>query len=95
MEELKIKMCELFNLYLDEPDPKEDMPLPDNTLNGDNISSVEVEPKIAFAILLKHTKKSIIIILNKRKWQRKWDIKIFGVIRCWKLLIKQIRDFQH
>ncbi len=54
LEELQSNMHEALNLYLDEPeDSKRVSPLPKKGLKGRGIVTVEVEPKIAFALLLR------------------------------------------
>lgn len=54
MEELMKNMEEALNLYLDEPDQKIVFPLPDDSVKGNDIILVSVEPRIAFAIALRH-----------------------------------------
>lgn len=58
MDDLFEMMEEALNLYLDEPDPKIIFPLPDDTCKGSKIVEVHVQPKIAFALLLRHERKS-------------------------------------
>jgi predicted RNase H-like HicB family nuclease len=58
MENLEKNLAEALNLYLDEPNMNIIFPLPDNTLVGEDIAAVEVEPGIAFAVLLRAYRKS-------------------------------------
>ncbi|MDZ4676935.1 MAG: type II toxin-antitoxin system HicB family antitoxin [Oligoflexia bacterium] len=59
IEELKKNMEEALNLYLDEPaDSKLLLPLPKRNLRGQNITSIAVNPQIAFAFYLRHLRLS-------------------------------------
>lgn len=54
-EELKRNMAEVLNFYLEEPIESEIIfPFPDSTISGKEIEGVEVDPQIAFAVLLRH-----------------------------------------
>lgn len=58
IEELRINMSEALNLYLDEHAESHIVhPLPDNNVRGRNIEAVQVQPAIAFAVLLRHYRK--------------------------------------
>lgn len=61
-EDLFNNMHEALNLYLDEPDPDRVYPLPNpNFASGDpdaEYVEVPVDPKIAFALILKHERKA-------------------------------------
>ena len=54
MEELQKNMSEVLNLYLFEPDNSNVLfPLPNEHITGTDIYEVSVEPKVAFAFLLR------------------------------------------
>lgn len=55
-EDLYKNMETALNLYLDEPDLNVDFPTPDDSITGDDIALVQVEPRIAFALSLRHTR---------------------------------------
>lgn len=59
MEDLNKNMEEALNLYLDEPDPNRLFPLPAEMPAGGDMAEVPVEPRIAFALLLKHERKAL------------------------------------
>ena len=54
VENLKINMTEALNLYLDEPDQTIAFPMPDESITAADTISVMVEPRIAFALTLRH-----------------------------------------
>jgi antitoxin HicB len=54
IENLRKNMEEALNLYLDEPDQRVTFPMPEASLKGEEIISVPVEPRIAFALALRH-----------------------------------------
>ncbi|MGA2614200.1 MAG: type II toxin-antitoxin system HicB family antitoxin [Spirochaetia bacterium] len=58
LEELKRNAADALNLHLDEPeDSKVIFPMPDVSLaKGKNVFSVEVEPQVAFAVLLRQAR---------------------------------------
>jgi predicted RNase H-like HicB family nuclease/DNA-binding XRE family transcriptional regulator len=55
-EELLVNLKEALHLFIEEPvDSKAIFPLPDNFLGNDKkLISIEVEPEMAFGILLRH-----------------------------------------
>lgn len=56
-EELQANMEEALNLYLDEPaDSKAISPLPRKRMTGRSIVEVSVQPRIAFAFILRMTR---------------------------------------
>lgn len=58
-EELQRNMHEALNLYVEEPeDSKELAPLPDDSIRlTKNIVEVALDPQIAFAFMVRHSKK--------------------------------------
>ena len=54
MESLIKNVEEALNLYLDEPDQKIVFPMPNESITGQDIISVPVEPRIAFALALRY-----------------------------------------
>jgi len=58
LEELKRNAADALNLHLDEPeDSKVIFPMPDSSLDkGKSVFSVEVEPQVAFAVLLRQAR---------------------------------------
>jgi antitoxin HicB len=54
MDKLVKNMAEVLNLYLDGNDMDISFPLPDDTISGDDIAAVPVEPAIAFAVLIRN-----------------------------------------
>lgn len=70
-EELDSNMEEALNLYLDEPaDSKAIYPLPRKRVTGRAVAEVHVQPRIAFAFLLRMTR------LNQRLTQREAATRI-------------------
>jgi antitoxin HicB len=56
-EEFEYNMAEALNLYLDEPEDSDLIfPDPDPALKGRNIAKVEVDPKIALAMLVRQAR---------------------------------------
>jgi len=56
--ELEKNMKEALNLYLDEPDNSDvTFPLPNKKIEGEDIVEVPVNPKIAFALMLRMLRK--------------------------------------
>jgi antitoxin HicB len=54
MEELQKNLKEALNLYLDEPSTSNQVfPFPKNIIKEKNVIQIQVEPKIAFATLLR------------------------------------------
>jgi len=77
LEELKKNMSEVLNLYLSEPDRSNVLfPLPDNNINDLDIYKVGVEPKVAFAFLLRRER------INNNLTQKEVAEKL-GLKRIW------------
>ena len=58
-EELRKNIRVVLDLYLDEPAGSNfTFPLPDSKARGKNILEVPVDPRVAFAVLLKHYRKA-------------------------------------
>jgi predicted RNase H-like HicB family nuclease len=56
--ELYDYMKEVLDLYLDEPEYSVKLdPLPDENIKGKDIVEIEVDPKIAFGLYMKHLRK--------------------------------------
>jgi antitoxin HicB len=54
LDELKNNLKEALDLYLDEPETSNNIfPIPEKSILGKNIIQVKVDPKIAFATLLR------------------------------------------
>lgn len=59
LDELKENMYEALNLHLDEPaNSKTSFARPNKSVKGRNIVAVSVDPKIAFALNLRHLRAS-------------------------------------
>lgn len=74
IQELTFNMQEALNLLLDEPiDSKVVFPLPKKNMIGKNIVSIEVEPNVAFAFLLRRERllKGLTQVEMKEKLQFK------------------------
>ncbi len=58
LRELQKNMEEALNLYLDKPDNSDiTFPMPSKEVKGENIVEVPVNPKIAFALMLRMLRK--------------------------------------
>ncbi|MCD4819115.1 MAG: type II toxin-antitoxin system HicB family antitoxin [Candidatus Cloacimonetes bacterium] len=77
LEELKNNMTEVLNLYLSEPQKSNILfPLPDESINDLDIYKVSVEPKVAFAYLLRRER------INNNLTQKEVAAKL-GLKRIW------------
>jgi len=77
LEELNSNLEEVLNLYLNEPSNSKIMfPLPEDDLQGEDIVSVKVDPKIAFANCLR-------MIRVKHKMSQKEVAEKLGYKSIW------------
>jgi antitoxin HicB len=73
LDKLKKNLGEALNLYLDEPENSRLLfPLPKGRMKGRNIISVDVEPQIALAFLLRMERL-------KQRWTQKETAKRVGI----------------